>query len=162
MNSQQFSRPSVQNEIARRFAIVESAYHHHYVHPMAEAAAAEIVALEPLASIERVVSPGSFEIPVLVRALLDRGACDAILALGLIWRGQTAHADLIARAVTDGLMALSLQFGCPIIHEVLVVENEEQAIARCLPGTNNRGVEAAHAAIQAARTLTVLRAGEPQ
>ena len=157
MASHSSPRPPRLTAIGYRYAIVESSYHGEFVSPMAEAAADEIQQIEPLSQVRRVTSPGSFEIPVVVRGCLQTGQFDAVIALGLIWQGQTAHAQLIARAVTEGLMRLALDTGCPVIHEVLLVENEEQARARCLPGPQNRGVEAAHAALQSVRTLAALR-----
>ena len=141
----------------KKFAIVESQYHEEFVRPMADAAVAEIQKADPQGTVERFVSPGSFEIPVLVQGVLQTGIYHAVLALGLIWRGETAHADLIARSITDGLMRLALDSGCPVIHEVLLIDNKAQARARCLPGDNNRGIEAARAALQAVAELEAIK-----
>ena len=87
-----------------------------------------------------------------------RGGVDAVFAFGVIWEGQTRHADLIASAVTNALLDLSLRFKVPVFHEVLVVQNEEQARARCTPGVElNRGREAARAAVRMLRMLDEMR-----
>ena len=78
---------------------------------------------------------------------------DAIIALGVIIEGDTAHARLIADAVTRSLMDISLAHEVPVIHEVLLVANDEQARRRCIEPEMNRGIEAARAAVGAALAL---------
>ena len=101
--------------------------------------------------------PGSFEIPLAVQALAESGAAEAIFAFGLIWEGETSHADLIATAVTRALLDLSLRFHLPVLHEVIVVQTEEQARERCLAATLNRGTEAARAAVRMIQALAEIR-----
>jgi 6,7-dimethyl-8-ribityllumazine synthase len=147
------SRPRFTPRASHHYAIVESLYNEEFVKPMADAACVEIHEIEPTAAIDRVVSPGAFEIPLIVQAMLERKKYQAVIALGVILKGETAHADLIARSVTDSLQRLSLEFRCPVIHEVLLVANKEQATKRCLEPELNRGIEAARAAVNAARIL---------
>jgi 6,7-dimethyl-8-ribityllumazine synthase len=78
--------------------------------------------------------------------VLERNPPACIIALGLIIRGLTAHADLVARSVTDSLQQLAVSSQRPIINEVLLVEDEKQAYARCIGSQINRGREAARAA----------------
>ena len=73
---------------------------------------------------------------------------DAILAFGLIFDGETLHASLIATAVTQALLTISLKECVPVLHEIIVAKNEEQAKARCLSIEINRGTEAARAAVR--------------
>ena len=72
---------------------------------------------------------------------------DAVIALGVILRGSTAHADLIGEAITKQLLSISCDTLVPVIHEVLLLDDEQQAFARCIASSLNRGREAARAAI---------------
>jgi 6,7-dimethyl-8-ribityllumazine synthase len=95
--------------------------------------------------LEIVRVPGSYELPLATQRLLARKNIHAVIAFGLIWQGQTAHADLIGQTVTQALMNLMLQHNKPVIHQVLMVKNESQAKARCFGTKLNRGTEAAEA-----------------
>jgi 6,7-dimethyl-8-ribityllumazine synthase len=92
--------------------------------------------------------PGSFEIPIAVQAVAQRQKPDAILAFGLLFDGETLHGSLIATAVTQALLTISLKECVPVLHEIIVAKNEEQAKARCLSIEINRGTEAARAAVR--------------
>ncbi len=96
--------------------------------------------------------PGAFEIPLaLLRLAKKKGArWDALIALGVIWKGQTDHADLIASQVAEACMGLSLEFEIPIAFEVLTVSTEAQAKERCMGKKLNRGAEAARTALEMA------------
>ena len=82
----------------------------------------------------------------MVASVLDRDPPSCVIALGLIIRGSTEHGDLVARSVTDALQKLAVESLRPIIHEVLLVDDEKQAYARCIGAQLNRGREAARAA----------------
>ncbi len=101
---------------------------------------------------------GSFELP-LVAAQLAR-THDAVVALGVIVRGGTPHFDYVCAAATDGLSRVALDTGVPVGFGVLTCDTEEQALDRAgLPGSReDKGREAAEAAVATARTLRSLRA----
>ena len=151
-----FIRPRSARKSGLSFAIVASHYNNTYVQPMVDSASSEINELEPGAGVHLVRVPGSFEIPLAVKLVAMQRKFDAILALGVILQGETAHADLIGRSVTAALMNIALEFRVPVIHEVLLLENEEQAKARCLGTDLNRGIEAARAGVSIARTVNEL------
>ncbi|HEX6075632.1 MAG TPA: 6,7-dimethyl-8-ribityllumazine synthase [Micromonosporaceae bacterium] len=96
---------------------------------------------------------GAVELPVAAQALARR--CDAVVALGVVIRGETAHFEYVCRAVTDGLVRVSLDESVPVAHGVLTVETEDQAWARAgLPDSlEDKGWQAAVAALDAALML---------
>lgn len=135
--------PHALSAAGRRFAIVASEYNREHVDGML-AAAQRLLAERGAAAVDVVRVPGAFEIPVIVARLARRPAPpDAILALGLILRGDTAHADHVGDAVTHALMQISVATGVPVIHEVLLMNDLAHARARCLDPDTNKGAEAA-------------------
>ena len=146
-------RPRLAPKATLSFAIVASQYNAQFTQPLVDNAYREINILEPGATVSLVSAPGSFEIPLMVQSVAELDRYQAIIALGLIIQGETAHATLIAQSVTSALLDISLAHRVPVIHGILLVENEEQARARCISQEFNRGVEAARAAVSAARTL---------
>jgi 6,7-dimethyl-8-ribityllumazine synthase len=100
---------------------------------------------------------GSVELPVVAQALLRE--CDAVVALGVVVKGETAHFDYVCRSVTDGLTRVALDAGRPVAHGVLTVYTLDQARARAgLPGSpEDKGWSSTVAALDAAlavRSLT--------
>lgn len=93
--------------------------------------------------------PGSNELPVAARLLIDGKRPDAVVALGVIIRGGTIHYELIADATTQGLQAVAIDARVPVINGVVVAENAAQARARCT-GRIDRGAEFADAALSMA------------
>ena len=104
--------------------------------------------------------PGSFELPIACKAALDAGA-DAVVALGVIIRGGTPHFEYVSSAATDGLTRVALDTGKPVGFGVLTLDDEQQGLDRAgLPGSKeDKGAEAAHAAIATAIALRELRQG---
>lgn len=103
--------------------------------------------------------PGSFELPVVAKAALEAGA-DAVVALGVIIRGGTPHFDFVSSAATDGLTRVALDAGKAVGFGVLTLDDEQQGLDRAgLPGSQeDKGAEAADAALRTALTLRELRA----
>lgn len=143
----QENQPPVAGSCGARVAIVASEYNREYVDGMLHAAMRRLE--EARAEVEVFRVPGAFEIPVVAAGLARRevGAPHAIVCLGVIWQGETHHADQVGAAVTQALMDIQVRSGIPCIHEVLTVRSEDQARARCLEPRTNRGVEAANTAV---------------
>jgi 6,7-dimethyl-8-ribityllumazine synthase len=141
----------------RNFAIVASKFNPEYVQGLVNHATAELRALAIGANLALYQVPGAFEIPAVVRELAVQKRGDAILAIGVIMKGQTDHAAHLAHSVTEALQHIVLDHGVPVIHCVLSFENESQARERCLGDKINRGTEAARAAISIANVMLELR-----
>jgi 6,7-dimethyl-8-ribityllumazine synthase len=137
------------------FAIVASRYNARYVDGMLVAAVRELKRARA-ERIQVVRVPGAYEIPVVVARLLQGRAWAGIICLGVIIRGETVHAQQIEDAVSASLARLQTEHLVPVIHEILLLENEDQARARCLGKTHNRGAEAAQTALAMARVMESL------
>lgn len=129
-----------------RICIVASKYNEQFTDALVENAIKELGELVPQGRIDVIRVPGAFEIPVMVAAVLDRDPPACVIALGLIIRGATQHADLVGSSVTQALQTLAVSSLRPVIHEVLLLDDEKQAYARCIGSQLNRGREAARAA----------------
>jgi 6,7-dimethyl-8-ribityllumazine synthase len=135
---------------------VASQFNPQYVQGLVDHAAEELHELAPGAAISIHRVPGSFEIPVVVRELARKKKADAIIACGVIMRGETSHARNLSRSVTDALQQIAIDYGVPVINVVLSFDNEDQARKRCLENRINRGTEAARAAVEIASVMSEL------
>lgn len=96
--------------------------------------------------------PGSLELPVTALTLAEKGGYDAIVCLGCVIRGETYHFEVVAGQAAAGIMQVQLDTGVPVSFGVLTTEDRDQALARSGP-KNNKGAEAAEAAIEMANLL---------
>ena len=108
--------------------------------------------------IELVRVPGAFDLPPVVRRLAGAGRCDAIVALGAVIRGETAHFDYVAGECAAGLARVASETGVPVAFGVLTTDDEEQALARAGGASGNKGAEAALAAVELANLMRRLGA----
>jgi 6,7-dimethyl-8-ribityllumazine synthase len=137
------------------FAIIASRYNTRYVDAMLQAAKAELKRAGA-GDLQIIRVPGAYEVPVVAARLAREGSVSAIICLGVILRGETAHAAHIGEAVSQALMQIQLKYEVPVIHEVLLLDNEEQARVRCLGRKHNRGAEAAQTALAMAQVMKKL------
>jgi 6,7-dimethyl-8-ribityllumazine synthase len=141
-----------------KVTIVSGLWHHEIAagllagaHRVLDASGAEVTVVQV---------PGSFELPVAAKAALEAGA-DAVVALGVIVRGGTPHFEYVSAAATDGLTRVALDTGKAVGFGVLTLDDEQQGLDRAgLPGSKeDKGAEAAQAALATARILKGIRAG---
>jgi len=100
--------------------------------------------------------PGAFEIPLVARRLAGSGGCDAVICLGAVIRGATAHFEHVAGQCASGIARSALDTGVPIVFEVLATDTIDQAIERAGTKAGNKGVAAAVCAIEMADVLRQL------
>jgi 6,7-dimethyl-8-ribityllumazine synthase len=108
-------------------------------------------------SVDVVWVPGSFEIPVVARELALSGRYDALVCLGAVIRGATAHFDYVAGGAAGGISKVALETGVPVIFGVITTESIEQAIERAGTKMGNKGFEAAVSAMEMADLMVKLR-----
>jgi len=125
----------------RRICIVASQYNEQFTDALVENAVEELSEL----------------FPVVAKAIAQLNPPDCIIALGVILRGETQHADLIASSVTDALQGIAVEHMIPVIHEVLLLNDEKQAFSRCIGDTLNRGREAARSALSVVEVYKELK-----
>jgi 6,7-dimethyl-8-ribityllumazine synthase len=105
--------------------------------------------------------PGAFELPLAARAAARSGRFDAVIALGAVIEGETDHYEHVAREAASGLAAAARETGVPVAFGVLTVREEEHARRRAAPGPDNKGAEAARAAVMTALALRSIRSARP-
>ena len=135
-----------------RFGLVAARFNESYVQRLVTGAV-EVLRSRGVAEddLELYWVPGSFELPLAARWMAAHGALDAILAFGVVIRGETEHFRLVADAASDGLLRVTLDTGVPVLNGVLAAHDAAQAEARCGGAVGNRGSEIALAAVQMAR-----------
>ncbi len=143
-----------------RFAVVAARFNEPYVRRLVDGAL-EVLKHRGAADDDLIVTwvPGSFELPLGCQWAAQSGRYDAVLAFGVLIRGETEHFRLVAEAAAQGLARVALETGVPVLDGVLAVYGVDQAEARTGGALGNRGAEVALAAVQMAR---MKRAQEPR
>jgi len=100
--------------------------------------------------------PGAFEIPVIAKKMADSGKYDAVLCLGAVIKGATAHFDMVANETTKGIAQASMHSGIPIMFGVLTTDTIEQAIERAGTKSGNKGFDSMVSAIEMANLMKQL------
>jgi 6,7-dimethyl-8-ribityllumazine synthase len=102
--------------------------------------------------------PGSLEVPVVAQRLAQRGGYDAVICLGAVIRGATAHFDYVAAGVAQGVSRVALETGVPTVFGILTTDTIEQALERAGTKQGNKGWDAALTAIETANVLRAVEA----
>ena len=134
-----------------RFAIIVSRFNADVTDGLltgARAALAEAGVCDEDITLVRV--PGAFELPVAAGKLASTGRFDAIICLGCVIKGDTMHFEYISAAASQGIMDVTTTSGVPVAFGMLTALDDEQARARAADGPDNKGREAAHAAVEMA------------
>jgi 6,7-dimethyl-8-ribityllumazine synthase len=142
----------------RSFGIVASRFNDFVVKALLEGAIEAIRRHGGLAeAVDVVWVPGSYEIPVVARELALSGRYDAIICLGAVIRGATAHFDYVAGGAAGGISNVALETGVPVIFGVITTESIEQAIERAGTKMGNKGFEATVSAMEMADLMAKVR-----
>jgi 6,7-dimethyl-8-ribityllumazine synthase len=138
----------------RRVAVVVARFHEQVTAKLLEGALAGLrshrVAED---AVDVAWVPGAFEIALVAKRMASSGAYDAVICLGAVVRGETAHFDLIATEAARGAAEVGRETGVPVVFEVLATETLAQAEARAGGVQGNRGWDAAEAALEMADLL---------
>jgi 6,7-dimethyl-8-ribityllumazine synthase len=137
-----------------RIAIVASRFNPEITQRLV-AGAQEAIQNEAAVSVIHVA--GAFEIPLVAKQAALSGRFDAIVAIGCVIRGETAHFEYISQVVSHGIAQVGLETGIPVTFGVLTTDTDEQAMARSIPGPENKGFHAARAAVEMVQVLRGLR-----
>jgi len=149
LNSIRISGPRGSREIQRfRFAIVAARYNTELVDQLLRSTL-DALSQAGVKQVRVVRVPGSYEVPGVVSRLARSGKHDAILALGVVLQGRTAHAEHIGIACAINLQRITMETGVPVIHQILTPRNARDAAAR----VRLRGKEAAETAIEMAAVM---------
>ena len=141
-----------------RVAILVSQYNERVSTRLLEGARACCTAAGvPEADVDVVWLPGAFELGGAASAVAQTGQYGAIVALGCVVRGETAHFDFVAGEAARGISEVAVRHGLPVAFGVLTTETMEQALARAGGDAGNKGYEAAEAALRTADALRQLR-----
>lgn len=138
----------------KRFAIVVSRFNEFITKRLLAGCLDEFAKLGvPKNQLTVVWVPGAFEIPLTALKLARKKNIDAVVALGAVIRGETIHFELVSKAAAQGILQASLMTGKPVIFGVITTETVNQAYARSKDKGENKGRDAAQAAVSMTRIL---------
>jgi 6,7-dimethyl-8-ribityllumazine synthase len=134
-----------------KVAIISSSWHLDICNDLI-AGAQRALQLAEVSNVEVQYVPGSFEIPLAAQYAFDKGF-DAVVAVGLVLKGETPHFDYVCQGVTQGVIDVSLKYGKPIGYGVLMCDDLDQAVARCgrPHSKEDKGYDSAIAALELLR-----------
>jgi 6,7-dimethyl-8-ribityllumazine synthase len=130
-----------------RFAIVAARFNIEVTEPLA-AGAEKKLREHGAADVTLAWVPGAFELPLVAKRFAESGAVDAVVCIGAVIRGETAHFEYVAGECAAGVTRASLDTGVPVAFGVLTVEDREQAFDRVGGSEGHKGEEAAATAIE--------------
>lgn len=140
-----------------RFAIVVTRWNEAYTSRLVDGA---LDALKESGASDDAVEvfkvPGAFELPLACLKAAESSRFDAVVALGLVLRGETPHFDFVAGEAARGITEASLRSGVPVLFGVITADTEQQAEDRCGTKSSNKGYEAAMAAVEVATLYRTL------
>ena len=144
-----------------RFAIVAARWNDFLTARLTEGA---VDALERLGadenSIEIFKVPGSFELPLATQKVAESGRFDAIICLGTVIRGETAHFEYVSGEATKGIAQVGMKTGIPVLFGIITTDTLEQAINRAGVKAGNKGFEAAMSAVELVNLYREMDGGE--
>lgn len=142
-----------------KIAIVEARFNHFINDRLTEGAIDALVRIGGVSenNITLVKVPGAYEIPLTISALAETKKYDAVIAIGTVIRGSTAHFDYVAGEASSGLLNTSLKYALPVAFGILTTENIDQAIERAGTKAGNKGFEAAMTVLEMINTLDLIK-----
>ena len=143
-----------------RFAIVAARFNHEVTEPLS-AGAEKTLHDHGAAGVSVVWVPGAFELPLVAKRLAQSGTVDAVVCIGAVIRGETAHFEYVAGECAAGLTRASLDTGVPVVFGVLTVDDRQQAFDRVGGSEGHKGEEAAATAIEMVALLRTIPASGP-
>ena len=129
-----------------RVGIVNACFYPEYSHKLLKGAK-DVLHKVGVSDILELETPGSWEIPLAIKFLIDNKNCHGVIALGILIRGETSHYDLICKSVERSCSEIQLKYECHVSFGLLTAENREQVLERCGGKKGHRGEEAAQALI---------------
>lgn len=144
-----------------RFAIVVSRWNASLTSKLADGAVEALTEAGAAGdAVEIFHVPGAFELPLAAKKTAEAGRFDAVIALGVVIRGETPHFDFVAGQAAAGIMQASIETGVPVMFGVVTADTPEQAADRCGGKVGNKGREAARSAIEMIHAVREIESGD--